>query len=198
MHMYRLMSKSDKVITLVDRMRKNSGNQAVHKNVKLAKEALEILVSLDDTEEEPLGKAYACNAIIEQLPEYDVPRFVLIILRRELAWLEASDEKSDWLTPEEVRGDIERLEAYINEDGLSMREFCSKYGRHLLFDPIERSPLWEEIYLEVEEKCARKLRGEPRGMGFCFGYWAVKRGVLADYGIDWQSPQAMNPRVMFD
>ena len=58
--------------------------------------------------------------------------------------------------------------------------------------------LVKEIYLEVEKECFRRLKGTHRGMGFCFGYWAVKRAVLAKYGIEWKSPQFMNPRVMFD
>lgn len=192
------MSKADKIVALVEKMRANSGNQDMHLNLPLAEKALKLLEALDDPEEGPLGKAYACNAIVEQLPQYDVPRFVLGILRRELAWLEESTEKSDWLTPEEVKKDIAKLEDYINPGSMSMEEFCSKYGRHLLFDPVERTPLWEEIWYDVEVECFRRLKGTPRGMGFCFGYWAEKRAVLAGYGIDWQTPHMMNPRVMFD
>jgi len=159
---------------------------------------MNLLDSLDDPEEGPLGKAYACNAIIEWLPEYDLPRFVLEILRKELSWLRESTEKSDWLHPEDVEKDIERLEAYIEPEGLSMEAFCKQYSRHLYFDPVERTPRWEEIYFEVEEECYRNLGDTPRGMGFCFAYWAEKRAALAKYGIDWKSPHMMNPRVMFD
>ena len=35
-------------------------------------------------------------------------------------------------------------------------------------------------------------------MGFCFKYWSIKRDILAAMGIDWQSPQEMNPRCRFD
>lgn len=192
------MSKADKIVALVEKMRKNSENQEMHLNLPLAEKAMKLLEALDDPEEGPLGKAYACNAILEQLPEYDVPRFVLGILRRELAWLEESTEKSDWLHPEDVKNEIAKFEDYINPDAISMQEFCKKYNRHLLFDPVERTPLWEENYYNVEVECFRHLKGAPRGMGFCFGYWAEKRGVLAKYGIDWQTPHMMNPRVMFD
>lgn len=192
------MSKADKIVALVEKMRKNSENQEMHLNLPLAEKAMKLLEALDDPEEGPLGKAYACHAIIEQLPEYDVPRFVLGILRRELAWLEESAEKSEWLHPEDVKSEISKFEDYINPDAISMQEFCKKYNRHLLFDPVERTPLWEEIYYDVEVECFRHLKGAPRGMGFCFGYWAEKRGVLAKYGIDWQTPHMMNPRVMFD
>lgn len=195
------MTKAEKdakrIISNVDAMRKNSGEMATFRNYPLAQETMALIEGLGEAEE-PLGKAYACNAVVEQLSEYDTPRFVLRLLRRELQWLEESEEKSDWLTPDHVRGEIARLEDYIDIDGMSMEDFCARHGRHLRFDPVERTPRWEEIYFEVEKKCDSKLKAEPRGMGFCFGYWAVKRGILASYGIDWKSPQAMNPRVMFD
>ena len=193
------MSKqADRIVALVKKMRKNSENQEMHLNLPLAQKAFAMLEALDDPEEDALGKAYACDAIVEQLPEYDVPRFVLSILRRELAWLEESTEKSEWLHPEDVKNEISKFEDYINPDAISMQEFCKKYNRHLLFDPVERTPLWEEIYYDVEVECFRHLKGAPRGMGFCFGYWAEKRAALAKRGIDWQSPHMMNPRVMFD
>ena len=192
------MSKADRIVALVEKMRKNSENQEMHLNLPLAEKAMKLLEALDDPEEGPLGKAYACNAILEQLPEYDVPRFTLEILRRELAWLEESEEKSDWLHPEDVRAEIAKLQDYITPDALSMEEFCEKYGRHLRFDPVERTQLWEDIYYDVEVECFKHLKGTPRGMGFCFGYWAEKRAALAKRGIDWQTPHMMNPRVMFD
>lgn len=192
------MNDAKKIIKKVELMRHNSQEHENYRNLPLAKECMLLLESLDDPEEGPLGKAYACNAILEQLSEYDTPRFCMEILQREKQWVEESEEKSDWLTPESIDSDILRLEDYIDTEGLSMQDFCKKHRKHLLFDPVERTPQWEEIYLEVEKECFRQLKGTHRGMGFCFGYWAVKRAVLAKYGIEWKSPQFMNPRVMFD
>ena len=192
------MNKTETIVANVDRMRENAQDQAIYKNLPLAKETLALLENLDDPEEGPLGKAYACHAIVEQLSEYDTPRIVLEILRRELAWLEESDEESGWLFAEDIEADIARLEAYIDTDSLSMDEFCSRCNRHLRFDPVERTQKWEDVYFEVEEECARRLEGIPRGMGFCFPYWAARHDVLRKYGIDWKSPHMMNPRVIFD
>ena len=192
------MNDAKKIIKKVELMRHNSQEHENYRNLPLAKECMLLLESLDDPEEGPLGKAYACNAILEQLSEYDTPRFCMEILQREKQWVEESEEKSDWLTPESIDSDILRLEDYIDTEGISMQDFCKKHGKHLLFDPVERTPQWEEIYLEVEKECFRQLKGTHRGMGFCFGYWAVKRAVLAKYGIEWKSPQFMNTRVMFD
>ena len=186
------------IIAAVDEMRRNGEDQKIHKNLPLAEKVLSSLETLDDPEEGPLGKALACQAAVDLLPEYDVPRLVLRMLRRELAWLEESDEQSESLTVKDVQAQIARLEDYIDVDRVSTQEFCEKYGRHLKFDPVERTQKWEEIYPEVEEECDRRLKGVPRGMGFCFGYWAARHDILLRYGIDWKSPHMMNPRVMFD
>ena len=95
-----------KIISNVDRMRKYAQNQEIYKNVPLAEETLVMLEQLDDPEEGPLGKAYACHAILEQVPEYDTPRLALKLLRRELAWLNESTEKSDWLLAGDIEADI--------------------------------------------------------------------------------------------
>lgn len=45
------------------------------------------------------------------------------------------------------------------------------------------------------------LKDHPRRgeMGFCHVAWPVKKRLLAEkYGIDWQSPEEMNPQVIFD
>jgi len=189
---------ADRIISLVDRMRNNSQEMLFWKNMPLAREAFSLLESLDDPAESPLDKALACEAIVSELSEYDIPRFTLGILRRELSWLNESEEQSDSLTADDVRAHISRLEDWISPERIGNREFMRKYGRHLASDPVERSPLWEELYVEVEEECDRQLGDVPRGMGFCFSYWSTKRAVLAKKGVEWKDPHIMNPGVMFD
>jgi hypothetical protein len=86
--------------------------------------------------------------------------------------------------------------AILRDERTGTQEFRKKYDRMLVFDPVERTPRWEELYCEVEEECDRQLGDTPKGMGFCFAYWSVRRDVLAKRGIMWQSPAAMNPHVM--
>ena len=71
-------------------------------------------------------------------------------------------------------------------------------GGMLKVDPVQATPEWEKVIYEVEKEVDEELKGEPRGMGFCFSYWSAKRAALARRGIEWRSPSAMNPRVMFD
>lgn len=189
-----------RIIENVDQMRENSQNMRMWKNIPLAKECVQLLKDIDDPEETPMGKALACEAIIQQLPEYDVPRFVLSILRYKLELVQQSDEHDPerYPTAEEVQEEIQRLEDYIDTDHVSDETFHERYHRHLKADPVERTPQWEENYYEVEKECDRRLGDTPRGMGFCFSYWSTLRQVLAKRGINWKSPSQLNPGVMFD
>lgn len=188
---------ASRIIDLVDEMRHNSQDMRMWKNIPLAQECLQLLRQLDDPAETPMGKALACNAICEQLPEYDVPRLVLEILcfERKLVEQAAGDEG---LTLDEVDAEIQRLSDYIDTDRISPETFMKRHHRHLNFDPIERTRLWEDIYYEAEQECDRRLGDTPRGMGFCFAHWSTFRQVLAEKGIRWRSPGEMNPRVLFD
>ena len=128
----------------------------------------------------------------------------LSVLERQAALFKSVTEEDlkeydDPLTVGEVEAELGKWREYIDIDGVTEEEWCRKYHRYLRFDPIERTPLWEEIYYEVEKETDEAIgRNAPRGMGFCFLYWSSKAAVLARRGIFWKSPHEMNPRVMFD
>lgn len=190
----------ERLLANVNTMREHSQDMQMWKNIPLAKESVQLVKDIDDPEETPMGKALACEAIIEQLPEYDVPRLVLSILNYKLQLVKASEEQAPerYPTEEEVASDIKRLSDYIDTEHISADAFREKYGRHLKADPIERTPEWEENYYEAEKEADRRLKDIPRGMGFCHAYWPTLRAVLAERGIEWHSPSELNPRVMFD
>ena len=192
--------RTEKVIKNVEQMRKNSEDMRMWKNIPLAKECVQLLKDIDDPEETPMGKALACEAIIQQLPEYDVPRLVISILHYKLELIKASDEHDPerYPTEDEVTKDIQRLSDYIDTEHVSSELFRKLYQRHLVADPIERTPEWEENYYDVEKECDRRLGDTPRGMGFCFAYWSTLRQVLSERGMLWHSPSELNPHVMFD
>ena len=196
--MNKKQSYADRIVAIVDQMKVNGEEMRIWANIPLAKEVLELIRTLPEEEEEnELGKAYALNAVMEKLSEYDTPRLALEILREELALLQASEEKSDWLTEEDIKADIARLEDYIDLS-ISNEEFCKKHYRHLKFDPVERTPQWEENIYEAQKEADAAMGDFPRGMGYCHGFWPLLKSALAKRGIKWQTPHELNPRVMFD
>lgn len=190
----------ERLVANVNKMREYSQEMRMWKNIPLAKECVQLLKDIEDPEETAMGKALACEAIVAQLPEYNVPRLVLSILHYKLQLVKESEEQDPerYPTEEEVSSEIQRLSDYIDTDRLSADAFREKYNRHLKTDPVERTPEWEENYYEVEQECDSRLKDIPRGMGFCHAYWPTLRAVLAERGIEWHSPSELNPRVMFD
>lgn len=65
----------------------------------------------------------------------------------------------------------------------------------------EQKELYEKVYSKVERKARRRvlgLFGRPYH-GACHAIWHEMREIFRDeYGIEWKSPQELNPRVRFD
>ena len=192
---------TERLVAIVNEMRENAEDMREWRNLPLADEFMQLLRGIDDAEEQGIGQVRAIEAMVDYLPEYDVPRRVLAIRRYEQEQLALSSEddlKNDPYLAEELSEHIRKLEDYIDTEHVSDSEFREKYGRHLKSDPVERTSEWEENFYGVEQETDRRLGDTPRGMGFCFAYWSVLRNVLAERGIKWQSPHELNPRVMFD
>ena len=193
--------KAERVVALVGEMRNNSSDMQMWKNIALAQECLALLRSIDPSSESASGQALVCTGIAEQLPQYDMPCLTLEVLRYGYSQLLRASEEELKPYPylkEDLETSIARLEDYIDTAHVSDEAFREKYGRLLKSDPIERTPMWESIYVEVEEECDRRLGDISRGMGFCHAHWSTMSQVLAERGIKWRSPSRMNPGVMFD
>ena len=78
------------------------------------------------------------------------------------------------------------------------QECWDSLGGMLKVDPVQAMPEWEEVIYDVELELEEELKNEPRGMGFCYGYWSAKRAALERRGIEWNPPPLMNRGVIFD
>lgn len=163
----------------------------------------------------PYTRIVLLNKMMSCMPERDCARFLLEVKQYQMSLFAlvgdkdiredmdidgyegAQEEYVREYTMVQHRESLLRTEEYIDMS-ISMEDWCKKYKIMLKFDPVERSGKWEDCIYEVEKECDEKLAGERKGMGFCFSYWSTKKAVLAKYGIDWDSPAVMNPRVMFD
>ena len=163
----------------------------------------------------PYTRIVLLSNMLDCLPERDCARFILSVRKYQLSMFPLISEEDlpedmdidgyegnpDAYVRETTKKDIKeamrRTEDYL-DSRMTMEKWCGKYGVHLKFDPVERTEEWENVIYDVEEECAGILKDENKGMGFCFSYWSTKRAVLARRGIEWSSPAAMNPGVMFD
>lgn len=68
--------------------------------------------------------------------------------------------------------------------------------RNLNHDPVEMTEEYLSVIDEVEEKIEKNR--EYRGFGSCYHVWRLKADYLAERGIVWRSPSALNPKVRFD
>ncbi len=70
-----------------------------------------------------------------------------------------------------------------------------------MHDPIEETPEYQKIEKELEKLIEQRLgdRYHQRPFGFCHIYWDVKKEILKEeFGIDWKSPDELNPNIIFD
>lgn len=215
-----IMVKIGELGKIFSEMVKNDGTfGAQWKNIPLGKKAFVLMK--DELplrvkgELTPYTRIVLLNKMMSCMPERDCARFFREVKQYQKSLFRLvrnSDAPEDMDidgyegAPEEYvreysedkhKKSIERTEEYLNPD-ISMENWCKKYRIMLKFDPIERSRQWEECIYDVEKECDEKLAGEHKGMGFCYIYWSTKKSVLAKYGIEWDSPATMNPRVMFD
>lgn len=148
--------------------------------------------------EPALNAAYVVTRDMAELL-YEHPRLLLQLKETELEILEyiEAKEQHDLEIVSDLRSEIKQLKANIKaaDEG---RFGDIKTTSMLKSDPVEWTAEYEAVIDEADHEAYQHLKDSPRGMGFCFGYWAEKRAALAKRGIEWKSPNILNPRVMFD
>lgn len=189
------------------------------KNIPLGKEAFALMKDglplRVKGELTPYTRIVLLNNMIDCMPERDCARFLLEVrnYQKRMFKLIGDKDMAEDMDIDGYEGEEDGYVRYFREDeledrmksiqdyldpGMSMEDWCKEYGVMLKFDPVERTQEWEDCIYDVEAECEKRLKDEPKGMGFCFSYWSTKRAVLASHGIDWCSPSVMNPRVRFD
>lgn len=196
----------NRLTELLSQMRENAGEGRQWKNIPIAREYLGLLKNACDG---VLGREdimFACDAIFNEdlLFEHDVPRLCRSFLMLHTLTFHKPDDGHKYdegiLSVMDLGKIRTRLDMYVRPNTRMdrMEWYVENTGASLKFDPIEMTPLWEEMVYEVEAECERRLEGQRRGMGYCYNYWSCKKEVLAERGIEWHSPKDMNPRVHFD
>ena len=198
---------------LVGRMNENNDKGMLWKNIPLMRELIHEFKDVAPFRSEninPVYKAHYIACCIENgyIDKRETPRLFhsLCELYRLYRDFESSEDYDDYLRENMDKYYFREVDRWIYNFSMIVSDPEWEYaiqcwnglGGMLKVDPIQATSKWEEVIYEVEKEVDEQLKDEPRGMGFCFGYWSAKRAALARRGIEWRSPSAMNPRVMFD
>lgn len=184
-------SQFDRFQGLYDQMCANEHVGDFWKNIPLAQEALHLMKDVAPNEDEDLFKQF-CEMVVDEelLQGADTPRLLLSFMD---FWHVLNKSTYKW--EQETNRLLRMTDPNVNEN--KKLELISE-NRCLKYDPVQLTEPWEENIYEVEKELEEKFKDEPRHMGFCFLYWSAKRAAMAKRGIEWRSPQTMNPRTRFD
>ena len=156
------------------------------------------VIAQDSLYEQTLGDAYTVLAQITD-SVYEHPRLMLELKQLAYDMVVRGEAMTHEVYPikDDIRQEIDALRANIQaaDEG---RWHDIHDGHMLASDPVEWSKEYEACIDEADHDAYSHLTDCPRGMGFCFAYWAEKENALARRGIEWHSPSHMNPGVLFD
>lgn len=198
---------------LIDQMNENQKEGNLWKNIPLMREIIHEFKDVAPFRTESINPAYKAHYIAgmlenDYIDKREAPRLFhsLCELYRFYRDCELSSDFDDFLNEHFDKYYFRKVDSWIynfawivdNPKSNIALDCWNGLGGMLKVDPIQATPEWEEVIYEVEKEVDEELKDEPRGMGFCFGYWSAKRAALARRGIEWRSPSSMNPRVMFD
>lgn len=69
----------------------------------------------------------------------------------------------------------------------------------LYYDPVEDTSQYKEIIPIVELLVKKEMKSTSYELGACHQIWAFEKKLLKKhYGIDWHTPQELNPGCIFD
>lgn len=164
----------------------------------MAREVLDEIRAYQDGTE---GGEYLCVAAMRMADWLtDHPRLALQLKEAALEKMQQVEhllDDEDHELRENLRQQADTLRANIQAADEKRWDDIILSG-HLKHDPVEWTQAYEELIDDAEKEVYEHLKDVPRGMGFCFAYWAAKRDALVKRGIEWKSPARMNPGVLFD
>ena len=198
---------------LIDRMSRNNEDGNIWRNIPLVREFIHELKDVAPFRSEIINPAYkahwiACMLENDYINKRETPRLFqsMCELYRLYRDFEDPSDFDDYLQEHFDKNYFRQVDKWIYSFAMIVLDpqwehalqCWNGLGGMLKVDPVQATPEWENVIYDVEKEVDEELEDEPRGMGFCHSYWSAKRAALARRGIEWRSPSAMNPRVMFD
>ena len=156
------------------------------------------VIAREELDEQTLADAYTVAVeIADQV--FERPRLLLQLKQLSYDMVVRGEQMTGetYKVKDGIQKEIDQLKANIQAADEGRWDDIHD-GHYLKSDPIEWTSIYEAVIDEADQEAFEQLQDCPRGMGFCFAYWAEKRNALARRGIEWRSPHTMNPHVMFD
>lgn len=198
-------------VRLLEDIYENAGKGEVWRNIPLLHEFIHELKGLAPFRNSVIGPQHKVCALQDLLrndvlDKRETPRLYLSmceLCRLYNCYVQDQDEdtRSDYDMDyfNHIDELIYKLSWVVSaQDGQRAQECWANLGGMLRADIVQSTLEWENVIYEVELEVDDQLKGEPRGMGFCYGYWSTKRAALARRGIDWNPPPSINRGVIFD
>ena len=84
----------------------------------------------------PYDKIFLMKILLDNISKSDTPRFAISVLERQAALFKSVTEEDlkeydDPMTAAEVEAELRKWQEYIDFDGVTEEEWCSKYHRYL-------------------------------------------------------------------
>ena len=198
---------------LIDQMNRNNKDGNIWRNIPLVREFIHELKDVAPFRSENINPVYKAHYIASMLEndyidKRETPRLFqsLCELYRLYRDFEDPSDFDDYLQEHFDKNYFRQVDKWIYSFAMIVLDphwehalqCWNGLGGMLKVDPVQATPEWDEVIYEVEKEVDEQLKDEPRCMGFCHSYWSAKRAALARRGIEWRSPSAMNPGIMFD
>ena len=198
---------------LIGQMNRNNEDGNIWRNIPLMRKFIHELKDVAPFRSEIINPAYkahwiACILENDYIDKRETPRLFqsLCELYRLYRDFEDPSDFDDYLQEHFDKNYFRQVDKWIYSFAMIVLDpqwehalqCWNGLGGMLKVDPVQATPEWENVIYDVEKEVDEELEDEPRGMGFCHSYWSAKRAALARHGIEWRSPSAMNPGVMFD
>lgn len=199
----------DHMVNLINEMRENAQDQDQWKNIPLAHEMMHLFKDCTPLRDEEINPVVRMSGIAAMEGEYllvnqDVPRLFLSFYLYWEICSQLKEERDEDTNKEESfnKSLYDNIFKYTwsIDPNMTTELYLKLFDKDttLRFDLLQLTPEWEKAIYDIERETAEELKGESKGMGYCFPYWATKTAKAAKRGLKWRSPHIMNPRVIFD
>ncbi len=185
--------KQLRLLAIEGEMKINYDGYTEWRNVKLLREAYELLTSMPDSFDGYYSsrreKAALLNRFQSQTLVSDAPRLCLDICKTICELSDEGDENYP-----KYQKNLQKRTDYLDPN-ISPEEFCRRYNVEMRYDDVELTEEWERVTCDVQEQAYQEvayLKGDTPN-NICSMSLLKAAAILRQHGIEWRDIVKMNP-----